>query len=265
MKVGLVYRALNRINNKSYIGQTIGTIEKRKEEHHTLARNPLHKNHGPFHKALRKYGFESFEWEVLLISNEPFLNMYEAQAIRMYGTLTSQHGYNIKDGTGNGCRSSKAHKRKYEQDCDLPKGITRTPYGYAVRFRNGKQRCFTAQCLSMEEKRKLAVQWLEQVVSGGEVENKKIKRKRNQDDILPQGVYGVKKGYEVNVPGFPCRSFKANLKFSNEELKQQAVDYAESCRKRDPEVPVRKQTLRIRESTVGLSARLRQQERETEA
>lgn len=59
MKTYVIYKATNLINGKMYIGKTYN-FEKRKREHLYDIDNEL-----PFHRALKKYGFENFKWEII--------------------------------------------------------------------------------------------------------------------------------------------------------------------------------------------------------
>lgn len=55
----IIYKVQNKINGKLYIGKTYN-FEKRKREH------ILDKNINiPFHKALKKYGLENFDWQII--------------------------------------------------------------------------------------------------------------------------------------------------------------------------------------------------------
>ncbi|WP_188130770.1 NUMOD3 domain-containing DNA-binding protein [Paraburkholderia panacisoli] len=58
---GIVYKATNLINGKIYIGQTAQTLSKRRKAHENLAG----KSTAYFHRALAKYGFENFHWEMV--------------------------------------------------------------------------------------------------------------------------------------------------------------------------------------------------------
>lgn len=57
----IIYKAINSINGKVYIGQTINTIKKRIKGH----RNASKKSKSYFHNAIKKYGLDNFTWEVL--------------------------------------------------------------------------------------------------------------------------------------------------------------------------------------------------------
>jgi len=58
--MAVIYKATNKINNKSYIGFTVD-FEKRKKEHIKQIQYGL----TYFHKALKKYGLDNFEWTIL--------------------------------------------------------------------------------------------------------------------------------------------------------------------------------------------------------
>lgn len=97
-----IYCFTNKINNKRYIGQT-NDIEKRKRGHKSEAFNPKSNSYYlPFHKAIRKYGLENFNFEVIEEINDHFgreyLNEREQYFISYYQSLTSQNGYNIAKG-----------------------------------------------------------------------------------------------------------------------------------------------------------------------
>lgn len=94
----IIYKATNKINGKSYIGQTIKNLEKRKRLHCNSAKR---KNNNPFHCAIRKYGIENFEWEEIAWANTiEKLNEYEIRMIDFYNSK-APNGYNLTDGGEN--------------------------------------------------------------------------------------------------------------------------------------------------------------------
>ena len=88
--MGIIYKATNSGNGKSYIGQTIGSLQVRKNNHNYEADNEYYDIH--FHRAIRKYGFDDFEWEVLEEVNDDKLNEREVYYIEMFDTF--KNGYN---------------------------------------------------------------------------------------------------------------------------------------------------------------------------
>lgn len=99
----LIYRATHKVNNKQYIGFTVHTLYKRKQQHIIHARHcqKYNKVTPYFWKALNKYGEDAFIWEVLYMSKdlEHCRDEMEDYFIQLYDTYAS--GYNSMRG-GNG-------------------------------------------------------------------------------------------------------------------------------------------------------------------
>lgn len=92
---GIVYRATNIINGKVYIGQTIGTLNRRMVCH--ISDALLKKDNMYFHKAIRKYGKENFIWEIIVeCKSLKELNKSEIGMIEKYDTFSK--GYNLTEG-----------------------------------------------------------------------------------------------------------------------------------------------------------------------
>ena len=88
-----VYRAENQINGKSYIGLSRDFLTRQKR-HESAARNdsPCH-----FHRAIRLYGWESFEWSILeCCSSEESASESEQLWIRRFDSY--HNGYNMTTG-----------------------------------------------------------------------------------------------------------------------------------------------------------------------
>ena len=61
--MGCLYMAENLVNGKRYIGRTKATMDARRRSHEKdAARGSLYL----FHKAIRKYGADSFRWSKLM-------------------------------------------------------------------------------------------------------------------------------------------------------------------------------------------------------
>jgi group I intron endonuclease len=92
---GIIYKATNKINGKSYIGQTVKPLNKRINNHISEALNEI--NDFYFHKAIRKYGEENFIWEIIAECNSlEELNIAEIKLIKKYYTF--KNGYNLTKG-----------------------------------------------------------------------------------------------------------------------------------------------------------------------
>lgn len=91
----LIYRVVNKINGKSYIGKTEKSLAKRREWHLASVRQ---NSKFAFHRALAKYGFESFEWQVIDTADSlSALNAKERQNIALYESF-GPNGYNMTAG-----------------------------------------------------------------------------------------------------------------------------------------------------------------------
>lgn len=93
-----IYKITNKITGMIYIGQTIGTIERRWNDHVSSAKQ---RSGGRFYRAINKYGRDGFTVEQLAtaISIEE-LNILEEQLILEYDCLAPK-GYNILPGGKN--------------------------------------------------------------------------------------------------------------------------------------------------------------------
>lgn len=64
---GIVYKCYCELTNKYYIGITITDLENRKCQHIRESFNPSSENYNcHFHRAIRKYGKDSFTWDIIL-------------------------------------------------------------------------------------------------------------------------------------------------------------------------------------------------------
>lgn len=96
-----IYCYTNLVNKKQYIGQT-NNLERRKKQHlqdslYQYANREVAYNQ-PIHAAIRKYGINNFQIDVLEIidsDNWDEVNKKESQYILEYNTL-APNGYNLK-------------------------------------------------------------------------------------------------------------------------------------------------------------------------
>lgn len=108
----IIYRITNKITNKHYIGQTIGTLKKRLKKHLSVAINDKYKSYNyPLYRAIRKYGIESFEvYQLDETSTQKELDYLELKYSIIFESI-APYGYNLKIGNG-GCKFSKQTKLK---------------------------------------------------------------------------------------------------------------------------------------------------------
>lgn len=104
--MGIIYSIINTTNNKAYIGQTIRSLEERKQGHLKLLRVNKHFN-VHLQSSFNKYGIESFEFVVLMEVANDKLDKKEVQLISLFNTTDDRYGYNMTTG-GSGIISSEA-------------------------------------------------------------------------------------------------------------------------------------------------------------
>ena len=110
--MGCIYKATNKIDGKIYIGQTIRTMSERKWAHHYELHDKTRAHDMPFHRAIKKYGKDSFIWECLAddIDDIKELNRLEIHYIALYNSIVP-NGYNLQHGGRNGLHSEETKKK----------------------------------------------------------------------------------------------------------------------------------------------------------
>lgn len=92
----LIYKATNTINGKVYIGLTTKTLSERVAIH----LRDSNKLDTYFYRAIRKYGFSNFSWEVIdTAKTKQELELKEKMWIKHYGSFDNKAlGYNTQSG-----------------------------------------------------------------------------------------------------------------------------------------------------------------------
>lgn len=88
-----IYLITNRINNKKYVGQSIN-ITQRWRSHRTN----YHTGDTYLYRAIRKYGLESFSFEVITECAAESLDELEKYWIKQYNSNDPEYGYNLTEG-----------------------------------------------------------------------------------------------------------------------------------------------------------------------
>lgn len=92
----VIYKVKNKINGKIYIGQTIRDLDKRISGH--IRESKLEGGNKPFVNAIKKYGIENFEWEIIdEATSLDELDEKEIYWIKQLNSITP-NGYNILGG-----------------------------------------------------------------------------------------------------------------------------------------------------------------------
>lgn len=129
----IIYKATNRLNGKCYIGQTRHSLEHRKTIHLMCAKKGVETH---FYQAIRKYGEENFEWEIICSTNDKKrLNELETFYITKYDSI--KHGYNMVDGGDNNIMDIESVKTKHDEVMKSPevrKKISKSMQEYRKKY-----------------------------------------------------------------------------------------------------------------------------------
>ena len=127
--MGCIYKVTNLDNGKIYIGKTCRPLNVRKSQHLRDSRKSM----AYFHRAIRKYGKDSFIWEEIYKSdNEKELFKKEKEYIALYESNKHGVGYNLTiggEGAVTGLLGSTILRRLYYEYAGLEhsmKSISRT-------------------------------------------------------------------------------------------------------------------------------------------
>ena len=101
---GFIYKITNKINGKSYIGQTIQNVKERFYQHCATKCSQAVLNM-VIHKAITKYGKSNFTIEVIEEVESANLNDRERYWIRYYNSYNN--GYNSTEGGQDGIKLFK--------------------------------------------------------------------------------------------------------------------------------------------------------------
>lgn len=134
----IIYKATNKISGNCYIGKTEKPLEERKKQHFKKVRI---KPKSIFHKALKSYGKENFEWKIIHKANpDEDLDELEKKYIKEYNSF--EDGYNMTEGGDGGdtisMKPKHLKKRQGAKEGNVPwnKGMDMKKAGYTYEHIN---------------------------------------------------------------------------------------------------------------------------------
>lgn len=139
-----IYKITNKITDKNYIGKTKKDLHERLHEHYKSSKR--NDTNSLLHKAIRKYGIDNFEIQLIVkIINED-ANLNEIKYIKEYKSF-SPYGYNLTKGGDGGLwtRERKESFSKYQKKFgNNPEERKRRSERNIERYKDPKQREKTA-------------------------------------------------------------------------------------------------------------------------
>lgn len=115
MKIQGIYKIINCINGKIYIGQSIDTKNRfRQHKYNALTKNIKH----PLYASIRKYGIENFEFIIVeRIEDVNNMNEKELYWINYYKSNDLNYGYNLRldCATNRGCTFSEEVRKRFSE------------------------------------------------------------------------------------------------------------------------------------------------------
>jgi group I intron endonuclease len=141
--MAIVYKITNKINGKSYIGQSVRALEQRWKAHLSSSRQG---SKFRFHSAIRKYGVDNWDLVVLFEHEDvQICKKKEEELIAEFNLMDNSKGYNAKPGGCGGWVVFEKNFEKWKKNMSIVNTGLRN--GNAIKMTNeelveiGKQIC----------------------------------------------------------------------------------------------------------------------------
>jgi group I intron endonuclease len=219
----IIYKVKNKISGKVYIGQTIHTLETRKNTHLKMVEVGKSK----FYKALKSYGVDNFDWVVIdTATTKDELNQKEKQYIQEYNSI--EEGYNMVEGGTGGYNkyaviANKKKLGKKLKDIVSPEMYEQSIAGRKRGFKNGLSN-YTFDKIDKEKQREIARKGAYKLVEMGYTHSEETKKKISeaQKGITFEDRYGVD-GAEVQRQIISQKTKEAMKKVDWDSLMEKAL------------------------------------------
>lgn len=134
-KICGIYKFTNKYDRRVYIGQAVDVI-RRYKAHKGEALKNKDNNKNYFHSAIRKYGFDAFDFDILIECPREYLNYWEIFYIKYYNSNDKKNGYNETEGGYSTVFSEDVLKRMSES---AKKRGSNFPEGYHLSNEHKKK------------------------------------------------------------------------------------------------------------------------------
>jgi group I intron endonuclease len=181
-KIYSIYKATNKINGKSYIGFD-SKWPRRKHKHHFEYKERTSK----FYNAIKKYGWDNFEWEVVYQSKDGkhCLETMELKFIKEYNSFNN--GYNSTPGGDGvvGYKHNNERRKKISMSAKNRKLSDETKKKMS-ESKSGINNHNYQKPMSAEQKKKIS-----DTLKGNVPWNKGVKGKQKSPNRTPVIINGV--------------------------------------------------------------------------
>ena len=147
-----LYKATNKINGKSYVGVSYNPL-KRMGSHlsDSINRPQFH-----FHKAIRKYGWDAFIWEILdyTTDEDEAYNTLEVWWIAHYDSFNNGYNMTVGGDKSSGMKGRKHTEASIRKMSESLKGRT-----FSEEHKSKMSESLKGKPKSEEHKRKLAASY----------------------------------------------------------------------------------------------------------
>lgn len=108
-----IYKITNKLNNKTYIGQTIDPVGRWQAHKSYAMKSDKIKQY--VHHAMAKYGLDNFIFEIIDIGlNHWHIDCLEINYINTFDSRDPEKGYNLKTGGSRGAHSEETKRKQSE-------------------------------------------------------------------------------------------------------------------------------------------------------
>lgn len=177
--MGCVYHAINRVNGKRYVGKTSQSFSDRQDQHRASSERGAQY---PFSRAIRKYGFDAFDWVVVFESeDEAKLLLVEGIEVRRENSIVP-NGYNGMPGGGgmrpssrktSGSLKGKSYEEIYGDRADYYRTLRHSPLKNYDRSESACQRRRAAGRKAAQTRRQRGVDGSARYQYNGEIRSLK--------------------------------------------------------------------------------------------
>lgn len=187
MKTYYIYKYTNKINNKIYIGQCFNIVQRKRSHKSAALKNsdscPL------FYRAIRKYDYENFDFEIVegIYTDQKGIDEREIFWIKELNAIDNEIGYNISSGGGGRGNPNNTDTHKQCPRCDKIK--LRTEYTKDIGQHDGIRFCCQSCGLKIDREYKANL-------SDEEMERRNEIRRQNYVENPEKQLEASKKYYE---------------------------------------------------------------------